>query len=315
MPQRFGAEYDFNIPSMFNLSGVHLPSYTEISHPPLTPNKIEISVVAPLYNRAPILESSLKSYLWQEFPKNNYEIILVDDASDDNTKEIVEQICKKYPDFNIRCYFLDHTRCYNNVHPSNVGYRESLGGIIMNTHMDVILASPHVFEAAWRHQNRKPNLWMNPKTHGVLSEHHQQAEKLINEARYTEVLQYSISSDKAFRPPGYPNEFGACVPKYYIEKIQGNDERIIGNPADVDQWLRLQRSGLVFGQDETVQTVHRCYARMRPPPFDPKQRMAELGFIWNPDEMIKNKDGKWGLITQKERENTVMTETMRRTLK
>lgn len=298
------------MPTMFGLPGVHLPPYTALPRPPV-PNSIQISVVSPLYNRAPILETSLKSYLNQNFPKEAYEIILVDDASEDNTREVVKQICAKYPAYNIRCYFLEFTRCYNNIHPSNVGYRQCLGSIIQTTHMDVVL-TPNVFEAGWRHLNARPNLWLNPRTYGVLRAHHQEAERLIAEGEYEKVVALSVPSSEAFRPPGYPNEFGSFINKKHIMMIHGNDERIIREPADVDQWCRLARTGVVFGEDPTVQAVHRIYTKVRPPPFDHRERMRERGVTWNPDDYVRNKDGNWGLLTERERQSVVMTESMRR---
>ena len=44
------------------------------------------------------------------------------------------------------------------------------------------------------------------------------------------------------------------------------------------------------------------------------KKMAESGVVWDPDNYVRNKDGNWGLITDKEQEKTLMTETMKRTL-
>lgn len=52
--------------------------------------KEKISVVIPTYNRARLIESSVKSVLSQTY--GNLEIIVVDDASTDNTLEIVKAI-------------------------------------------------------------------------------------------------------------------------------------------------------------------------------------------------------------------------------
>lgn len=50
----------------------------------------EISVVIPLYNKAPYIERALKSVLSQSF--QNFEIIVVDDGSTDGGAEIVKNI-------------------------------------------------------------------------------------------------------------------------------------------------------------------------------------------------------------------------------
>lgn len=50
--------------------------------------KEKVSIILPTYNRAHMLEKSLGSVLTQTYPW--FEVILVDDGSTDNTKEVVE---------------------------------------------------------------------------------------------------------------------------------------------------------------------------------------------------------------------------------
>ena len=45
-----------------------------------------ISIIMPTYNRAYIIERAIKSVLDQTY--NNWELIIVDDASEDNTTQI-----------------------------------------------------------------------------------------------------------------------------------------------------------------------------------------------------------------------------------
>lgn len=49
---------------------------------------MELSIIIPTHNRAPILEQCLERIFLNDFPKNKYEVIVVDDASTDNTQEI-----------------------------------------------------------------------------------------------------------------------------------------------------------------------------------------------------------------------------------
>lgn len=57
--------------------------------------KIEVSVIVPVYNVEKYLEKCLESLVNQKF--NNYEIIVVNDGSPDNSQKIIDKYIKKYP--------------------------------------------------------------------------------------------------------------------------------------------------------------------------------------------------------------------------
>lgn len=55
---------------------------------------MQLSVIIPTYNRAEILKECLERLTKQKFMNNEFEIIVVDDGSSDNTKAVVEQAQK-----------------------------------------------------------------------------------------------------------------------------------------------------------------------------------------------------------------------------
>ena len=63
-----------------------------------------ISVVTPTWNRGHLLRYSLQSLIDQSF--NDFEIIVVDDGSTDNTKQVLEEIQKIEP--RLKCIYLKH---------------------------------------------------------------------------------------------------------------------------------------------------------------------------------------------------------------
>lgn len=67
-------------------------------------NKELVSVIIPTYNRANVIERAIRSVLNQTY--DNIEIIIVDDKSEDNTKEIVDKI----DDNRIRYFFLEENK-------------------------------------------------------------------------------------------------------------------------------------------------------------------------------------------------------------
>ncbi|MCD8011765.1 MAG: glycosyltransferase family 2 protein [Lachnospiraceae bacterium] len=61
-----------------------------------------VSVIIPTYNRAKTIERSLNSVLSQTY--KDLEVIIVDDGSDDNTKEVVDSVS----DSRVRYYYQDN---------------------------------------------------------------------------------------------------------------------------------------------------------------------------------------------------------------
>lgn len=51
---------------------------------------MEISIIIPTYNRAPILQKCLSALKNQSYPQSKYEIIVVDDGSTDKTAQVVK---------------------------------------------------------------------------------------------------------------------------------------------------------------------------------------------------------------------------------
>ena len=56
---------------------------------------IDVSVIVPVYNTEKYLEKCLDSIVNQTF--NNYEIIIINDGSPDNSETIIQEYLKKYP--------------------------------------------------------------------------------------------------------------------------------------------------------------------------------------------------------------------------
>jgi len=87
-----------------------------------------ISVVIPAYNSEKTIASTIKALLKQNYPKNKYEIIVVDDGSTDKTIEVAS----KFP---IKIIKLKHKGPAN---ARNVGAKRSKGSIILFTDADCV---------------------------------------------------------------------------------------------------------------------------------------------------------------------------------
>ncbi|MBN2298378.1 MAG: glycosyltransferase, partial [Deltaproteobacteria bacterium] len=61
-----------------------------------------ISIIIPTYNRAGLLCRSLESLISQSIAKDDYEVIVIDDGSTDETKDVCEQLADELPLFYLR---------------------------------------------------------------------------------------------------------------------------------------------------------------------------------------------------------------------
>jgi len=82
-------------------------------------NNIKISVIIPTFNREKLIGNSIKSVLNQTL--KNFELIIVDDGSTDNTKEVVD----KFQDKRIKYIKLDTNQGASNAR--NIGIKNAKG--------------------------------------------------------------------------------------------------------------------------------------------------------------------------------------------
>ena len=88
----------------------------------------KVSVIIPVYNSEETLETAIKSIINQTIGFENIELILVDDASTDNTKNIIKRYEEKYD--NIKTYFSENNHGFPGF-GRNIGLKLSTSDYIM----------------------------------------------------------------------------------------------------------------------------------------------------------------------------------------
>ena len=86
------------------------------------------SVIIPFYNKEKSLEACIESLLLQDFPKDNYELITVNNNSTDNSLAII----KKYPQIQVI-----HEALQNPYAARNTGILHAAGSVMVFTDADV----------------------------------------------------------------------------------------------------------------------------------------------------------------------------------
>lgn len=96
-----------------------------------------IGVIIPTYNQKDSLKETIESLLDQSYPKNKYEIVVVDDGSTDGTEEMVQKLNKsERPPSNF--LYLKQER-KGAAAARNLGIRKSKGDFIFFLDSDVCL--------------------------------------------------------------------------------------------------------------------------------------------------------------------------------
>jgi len=96
---------------------------------------LDISVIITTYNRKNELKDCLNSLTCQEYPKNQYEIIIVDDGSNDGTGELIKKLSKSH----YLRYFYQKNKGWSSGR--NLGIKQAKGTIVVFIDSDC-LASP-----------------------------------------------------------------------------------------------------------------------------------------------------------------------------
>ena len=113
----------------------HLPEYAEKNSP-------KVSIIIPCYNKAPYVAEAIESAIKQTY--ENIEIICVDDASTDNSADIIKGYAEKHD--NIK--FIDFKENKGVIAARNTAIEKAIGDYILPLDADDIIADTYVEKAA-----------------------------------------------------------------------------------------------------------------------------------------------------------------------
>lgn len=115
-------------------------------------NPIKVSVVIPTFNRRRVLERTLPSLLAQDFPPENYEVIVVVDGSTDGTAQMLRD-CKPMCSFRV----LDSEHRGPGA-ARNVGIRAAVGELVLFLDDDFICTPGLLRQHCASHPDSEPLL-------------------------------------------------------------------------------------------------------------------------------------------------------------
>ncbi|WP_346235577.1 glycosyltransferase family 2 protein [Lysinibacillus telephonicus] len=197
----------------------------------------EISIILTIFNGANTITDTLNSIKSQTF--KNYELIIVNDGSKDNTGELVEQFVENNKMMTIK--FLNLNQNIGRSNALNLALKNASSDFIANIDGDDLWSK--------RHLELQVN---NIKTHSefdvICSDYYLLIgnEKTINNFIQSEIGDRMIDITKKVGRFNPINHSTVIFKKLLIEKVGGYNEDL-KKLIDYDLWLRLKQQNVKIG--------------------------------------------------------------------
>jgi len=219
-----------------------------------------ISVIIPNFNGEKVLKFSLTSLANQTFPKDMYEVIVVDNASSDNSLKVVEEIAQQHPELSIKLIKLK----------KNLGYGRAINIGALNAKFDLILASnndiifhPKYLENLYKtycHAKKidekiaaaqglhlyYPNVTCIYNAGGALSiitGIYRYYKVCLTLEEFKKLMEVVKKSSKGYKYIIFPNGAGALIEKDIFRKIGGYSQLYFSGIEEVDLGILLHMLG------------------------------------------------------------------------
>lgn len=216
-----------------------------------------VSVIIPCYNHGLYLEETVQSVLNSSYVE--LEIIIVDDGSTDNSKQVATLLCSKYN--NISYYFQD------NSGPSvarNFGISQSSGEYILPLDADDLISDNYIQEAVNR-LNVEPDLkvvYAKAEKFGKVNK----AWNLKTFSLYNLALDNLIYVSAVFRKSDW-------------ERVNGYTENKVLVREDWEFWIKILKDGGKVIQLPFVGFYYRIHTTSRRKSMSKEKKNAEIDYL------------------------------------
>lgn len=187
---------------------------------------MKLSVIIPTRNRRELLKECLNCLLNQDFPKDDYEIIVVDDGSSDGTKELLDELSA-----NIKCFRQERK---GPATARNVGIKKSKGDVIAFLDDDCLVERSWVTQMV-EYQRRLP------ETIGVAGKFRVMKSNPVSEFSLSLEDRTSMDDARYFKPSLINH---TSFKKKVFERIMFNESFHDAAGEDVEFNYRLYRENL-----------------------------------------------------------------------
>jgi glycosyltransferase involved in cell wall biosynthesis len=210
----------------------------------------KISVVIPTFNRASVLAQTIDFVESQTVSNESYEVIVVDNASTDDTHAVLEAKRKKHP--NLRFFLQTKPGA---AATRNAGLRETSGEIVLFIDDD-ILAEPDLVERHLSYHGRHQYACIIGK---VIAPWNDRVEPFLRYLHHRGIYNpYSIASGPI--DFSYHHTGNVSTPRSLLFEAGGfNEDFFIYGMEDIELGYRLEKLGIQMVNGERAQATHHYF--------------------------------------------------------
>lgn len=254
---------------------------------------MRVSVIITTFNRGNIINMCMDSLINQNFPKEDYEILIMNNNSSDNTEEVIDDYIEKYPGVNIRYFFVPRS---GQVYARQVGILAARGSILCFSDDDGIL-SPDWIKEIVKVFN------MNEEVAGVAGKivirwDEKPPDWIYEYEKYLGKLDYgdAVKFEKGL----YMNAGNLSIKKDILIEVGGFNPEMIGQlligDGETGLWVRLKQNDYLIGWAPNAVMEHYQIAKKNATVGDIKRRYKNNGICIPYNIFAIRKEGITALI-------------------
>jgi len=241
------------------IHGIPMPSTPKISEKIIEQDGIKVSVIISLYNRRSFFERTLHTYSQQTMPKENFEIIVMDDCSTEDIEGLCESYSKKH---NIRFRYVSFDRnagairakTFTPALSNNIGLKLARGSVI-------VISGPETLQGA---KNLELSYQKASEGYCLYGNIYRSSQEFVDTLK---TKWHNLSFDEIKEIPGALDNpaplkgwwwYYIAIQKEHMLNIHGVDERFMLGIAGEDDDLanRIMRWGVPLTRHPEVVGLH-----------------------------------------------------------
>lgn len=251
-------------------------------------NRIQVTIIIPTYNRSEMLLQTLNSLLEQDFPKELFEVVIVDNNSKDNTSQSIEKFIKDNVDeLNIK-YAIEKRQ--GDIYARHTGAFHSNGEILIFTDDDA------TFDVNWISEivsvfKRFPTIGA-VGTRILIKWDKQPAPWIQN---YESLLgKITFGEDYMFHETGlFINNGSLAILKKVFKEVKGNNPGQLKNflvgDAEIGLCRKLHERKIPIAFTDKTTMWHHQFVNVNGTMKDIKRRVANNGIAQAYTDVVVNK--------------------------